>query len=96
MICLVPGPGEFMRRRHFMGVFAAGVSVALLHGSASAQDFKPSINLNADSRPLTSEEKEKRKAVDDAYKSTMQKLPDKNKSSDPWGNLRSPATTSSK
>jgi hypothetical protein len=85
-----------MKRRDIIGFFIVGAGLALLSGTAFAQDFRPSINLNADSRPLTPEEKEKRKAVDDAYKSTIEKLPDTNTSADPWGNLRSPATTSSK
>ncbi|HXX06523.1 MAG TPA: hypothetical protein VEJ43_00460 [Pseudolabrys sp.] len=83
-----------MRRRGVVCFFLVCAGVAALPGTASAQDFKPSINLNADSRPLTAEEKEKRKAVDDAYRSTIEKLPDKNKSTDPWGNLRSPTTSS--
>jgi Na+/H+-dicarboxylate symporter len=85
-----------MRRRQIIGFFVVTASFAWLAGTAFAQDFKPSINLNADSRPLTQEEKEKRKAVDEAYRSTIEKLPDKNKSTDPWGNLRSPTTTPSK
>jgi len=85
-----------MRRRNVIGLLAvSAIIVGMLSGAVFAQDFRPAINLNADSRPLTSEEQEKRKAVDDAYRSTLNKLPDKKKSSDPWGNLRSPTTTSS-
>jgi len=55
----------------------------------------PSIDLMKE-RPLDPEEQEKRKAVDDAYKSTMEKLPDQKKSNDPWGNIRSTTKTSPK
>jgi hypothetical protein len=45
---------------------------------------------------LTSEEREKRKAIDDAYRSAIEKLPDQKKSADPWRDVRSTKTTSSK
>jgi hypothetical protein len=50
--------------------------------------------LTPESRPLTPEEKEKREAIEDAYKSAIQKIPDQKKSADPWENMR--PTTSSK
>ena len=65
----------------------AGAIVALLTGAASAQ-FTPGISLTPEDRPLTPEDKEKRKAVDDAYKSAIEKIPDKQKFVDPWGNIR--------
>jgi len=81
---------------------AAAVS-ALFMGTASAQSptespsqspLMPSISLTPESRPLTPEEKEKREAIEDAYKSAIQKIPDQKKSADPWENVR--PTTSSK
>jgi hypothetical protein len=42
-----------------------------------------------DKRPLSKVEKEKQKAADDAYRSAMEKLPDKKKSTDPWEGVRS-------
>ena len=39
--------------------------------------------------PPGKEEKERQKAVDDAYRSAMEKLPDKKKSADPWEGVRS-------
>jgi hypothetical protein len=73
------------------------VFIIALTGSASAQQqFMPGINLDADKRPLSPEEKEKRKAIDEAYRSTIEKLPDQKKSADPWGNIRSAKTPSSK
>jgi hypothetical protein len=71
--------------------------VFLLNGAVSAQDLRPGINLYPDSgRPLDPDEQARRKAIDDTYKSTMEKLPDQKKSNDPWGNIRSTTTTSSK
>jgi hypothetical protein len=75
---------------------AVAAIVALWVGIAFGQDMRPGISLHPDSRrPLDPGEEEKRKAVDDAYKSTMEKIPDQKKSNDPWGNIRS-TTTSSK
>jgi hypothetical protein len=65
-------------------------------GAASAQISMPGLDLSGDRPQLTKEEQEKRKAVDDAYKSAINKLPDKKKSADPWGDIRSPAANSSK
>ena len=70
---------------------AAVAIVISLTADALAQFSTPSINLSADRPQLTKEEQEKRKAVDDAYKSTINKLPDKKKPADPWGDIRSPA-----
>jgi hypothetical protein len=49
----------------------------------------PSISLGGDSRPLTPEEIQKQKAIDQAYKSATKKIPNKNTTADPWGNIRS-------
>jgi len=86
-----------MRRRKFCGSFGfIAIIIAALTGSASAQQFMPGINLDADKRPLSPEEKEKRKAIDEAYRSTIEKLPDQKNPADPWGNIRSAKTPSSK
>jgi hypothetical protein len=53
------------------------------------------MSLHEEGRRLDPEEEAKRKAVDDAYKSTMEKIPDQ-KSNDPWGNIRSTTKTSPK
>jgi hypothetical protein len=85
-----------MRRRDFIRLLGrASAITAALTGTASAQ-FTPGINLAPDKPPLTAEEQEKRKAVDDAYKSAIEKVPDKKKSADPWGDIRPSTTTSSK
>jgi hypothetical protein len=77
-------------------LIAAGAIIVLSAGSASAQLNMPGISLQEDSRRLDLEEEAKRKAVDDAYKSTMEKIPDQKKSNDPWGNIRSTTKTSPK
>ena len=69
-------------------LFGAAAFVACLTGSAFAQ-FTPGITLRPDSeRQLTPEEKEKQKALDNAYRSAIGKIPDKQKPADPWGNIR--------
>ena len=80
-------------------LIAVGAIIILSAGTASAQLQMPGIdlgNLGKESRPLDPEQEAKRKAVDDAYKSTMEKLPDQKKSNDPWGNIRSTTKTSPK
>ncbi len=75
---------------------------ALSTGTAAAQMPMPGLTLNpgsdTDSRPLTKEEAEKKKAREDAYKSALEKIPDKKntKPADPWGNMRWAAPDSSK
>ena len=44
---------------------------------------------------MTPEEKEKQKAIENAYKSAIEKIPDKKPPADPWGAVRS-TTPSSK
>lgn len=75
---------------------AAVAIVIALTADALAQLTMPGIGLSADRPQLTKEEQEKRKAVDDAYKSTINKLPDKKKPADPWGDIRPPAANSSR
>jgi len=63
--------------------------VMLLGGTAPALSMRPGVNFMNDKRPLSKVEKEKQKAADDAYRSAMEKLPDKKKSTDPWEGVRS-------
>ncbi|HET9687015.1 MAG TPA: hypothetical protein VFP79_07530 [Pseudolabrys sp.] len=75
----------------------AGAIIVFSSGPMSAQDFKPGISMQPDARrPMDPDEQAKRKAIDEAYKSTMEKIPDQKKSNDPWGNIRSTTTTSTK
>jgi hypothetical protein len=74
----------------------AGAIILTFTADASAQLSTPGISMNADRPQLSKEELEKRKAVDDAYKSAINKLPDKKKAADPWGDMRSPSANPSK
>lgn len=76
----------------------AAAMLALLTGTAAAQLQMPGIDVSPGSRQrvLTPEEREKEKALDDKYKESMQKIPDKQAPADPWGNLRSAPPTPSK
>jgi hypothetical protein len=81
----------------YLYLAGVGAIIFLSSGTVSAQDLRPGISLRPDSqRPLDPDEQARRKAIDDTYKSTMEKLPDQKKSNDPWGNIRSTTTTSSK
>jgi hypothetical protein len=77
-------------------LIAVGAIIVLSAGTAAAQLPMPGIDLLKENRPLDPKEEAKRKAVDDAYKSTMEKLPDQKKLNDPWGNIRSTTKTSPK
>ena len=74
--------GNFeMTRMKF--VMAALATVALA-GPAAGQ----AINLVSPDKQLTNEEIEKQKAIDRAYKDAISKLPDQQRSNDPWANVR--------
>jgi len=86
-----------MTYSRYICLAAAGVIVIFSSGIVSAQDLKPGISLHPDSqRRLDPDEQAKRKAIDDAYKSTIKKIPDQKKSNDPWGSIRSTTTTSTR
>jgi hypothetical protein len=56
--------------------------------NASAQGMPPINLLGAQQkRPLTPEEQERQKEIDDNYKAAAKKIPDQ-KGSDPWGDVR--------
>jgi hypothetical protein len=77
------------QRRHTIGlsVILIIAFIALLLRPAFAQ--KPSINLMRE-KSVDSAVEKYRKAVDQEYNATIQKIPEqKKKSNDPWGSLRS-------
>jgi hypothetical protein len=79
-------------------LFGAGAIIVVLTGAAAAQLPMPGISLGGDhTRKLTPEEQARQDATDKAYRSTMQKIPEK-KVTDPWGNIReaSPAPAKNK
>ena len=67
---------------------------ALAQGMSVSPDGKMSFSPFAagPKRPLTQEEVDKQRALDNAYKAATNKIPDQ-KSNDPWGNVRSAAPT---
>jgi len=75
-------------------LIAAGAIIVLSAGSASAQ--RPGEGVYQNTRPSDPEQEAKRKSVDDNYKRLMERIPDSQKSYDPWGNIRSTTTTPSK
>jgi len=67
-------------------VCAAAVTAAL-SGAAFAQFPTPSINLEQE-KHRTPQEIERDKAIDRAYKSATQKIPDQRAANDPWADIR--------
>jgi len=74
----------------------AAAILVLLTGAAAAQLPMPTFHLGGDKPPPTKEQLEYQKSVDDAYKSTAKKIPDKKPVADPWGEVRSTPPTASK
>jgi hypothetical protein len=81
-----------MRRK----LLLAGAALALLTGAASAQMPMPGLTLGRDKPPPTADQIAKQKAIDDAYKSATQKIPDKKTADDPWATVRPNPSTASR
>jgi len=81
-----------MRRK----LLLAGAALALLTGAASAQMPMPGLTLGRDKPPPTADQIAKQKAIDDAYKSATQKIPDKKSADDPWATVRPNPSTASR
>ncbi len=78
----------FGSRRSF--VLAAGAAaLVLLPASAMAQLLMPGVHLGGDKEPPSADELARRRALDKAYKSATEKIPEKKPVADPWGNVRS-------
>jgi hypothetical protein len=73
-----------MRSATIMVLAAAAMVLA-----APARAQMPPINMAPQDKQMTSEEIEKQKEVDRAYREAIKKLPDQQRSNDPWGNIRS-------
>ena len=72
-------------------LIGAGAIVALLTGPAASQ----SMNLLSQERQLTPAEQERERLIELEYRDTANKIPEKKKSNDPWGNVRpAPAASS--
>jgi hypothetical protein len=70
-------------------VFLAGPVCAQVPSMGDSSGSGPTMNLAPQDRRLTSEELEREKAIDNAYKSTLKKIPDQKRTADPWGTVRS-------
>jgi hypothetical protein len=81
-----------MRRK----LLLAGAVLALLTGTASAQMPMPGLSLGRDKPAPTPDQIAKQKAIDDAYKSATQKIPDKKTADDPWATVRPNPSTASR
>jgi hypothetical protein len=71
----------------------AGATILLITGAVVAQsDSNTSSPLNVPFKPKasppTQEQIERQKTLDKAYEATIQKLPYKKSSADPWGDVR--------
>jgi hypothetical protein len=92
---------EFIMRmtRSILCRLLQGMAVLALLSRAAAAQLPLNMPLQHDKAPMSQEEMEKQKALDDAYKSATNKIPDK-KVDDPWATVRpsagTPATTKKK
>jgi hypothetical protein len=78
-------------------LFLAGALLALAAGPAAAQFPAPSLSLDNGPKQLTPGEKAKQKELDDAYKAATRKIPSRQQTADPWGDIRpDPATAASR
>lgn len=66
---------------------AALVLSALLTAASYAQNLPESDRQKAE----TEKKKADERATDEAYKSTIKRIPDAGQKPDPWGNMRAPA-----
>ena len=81
-----------MRRK----LLLAGAALALLTGAAFAQMPMPGLTLGRDKPPPTADQIAKQKAIDEAYKSATEKIPDKKTADDPWATVRPNPSTASR
>jgi hypothetical protein len=65
------------------------LTVAAVALATPAWAQMPGMNLAPQDKQYTSEELEKQKEIDRAYRDAIKKLPDQQRSNDPWGNIRS-------
>ena len=81
-------------RRTMLRKLIPAALLSLAAGPAAAQvALSP---FNAPEHRKSPEEIAKQKAIDNAYKSAMDKIPEKKAGNDPWGNLRDAPPTATK
>jgi hypothetical protein len=66
---------------------AAAIILTMLTYASYAQTLPPSDSQKAEMEKKKAEEK----ANEEAYKSTIKRMPDPDQKADPWGGLRAPA-----
>ena len=73
----------------------SGLYCVLFVGIPGTGALSPPINLlqGEQKRPLTPEEQERQKQLDDAYKAAAKKIPEQS-ANDPWANVRPAPTVS--
>jgi hypothetical protein len=71
---------------------AAAIILTMLTQASYAQTLPPSDSQKAEMAKKKAEEK----ANEEAYKSTIKRMPDSNQNADPWGGLRAPAANGNK
>jgi hypothetical protein len=74
-------------------VYAGAVALSIT-GAAGAQEL--SVPFKQKAPPPSKEQIERQKAADKAYEATIQKMPDKKASTDPWGGIRSGSPAAAK
>ncbi len=75
---------------------AAGLIATFFTQAALAQFAMPGLDLGGSGRQYTPEEKERMQEIDKEYKETIKKVPDKQKSSDPWARIRQDPSSTTK
>ena len=69
-----------------MRTLVAALAFAVVAGPALAQ--MPAINMLDQGKPKSQEEIQRGQEIDQAYKSTMKKVPDQKTTNDPWADVR--------
>ena len=75
--------------RRSIALAAGAAALALLPATAAAQLLMPGVHLGGDKAPPSADELARHRALDKAYKSATEKIPEKKPAADPWGNIRS-------
>jgi hypothetical protein len=81
----------FSDRPKILCLFTAVLIIAGLSSAASYGQAIPGMSPRE--KAALEEKKAQEKNVDETYKSTLKRIPDTNKSADPWGNMRTPAAS---
>ncbi|HXX52180.1 MAG TPA: hypothetical protein VEI98_12975 [Xanthobacteraceae bacterium] len=72
-----------------LAVALAALAIPTRSAFAQSNPFMPKMSLGGkdEKKPLTPEEQERQKRLDDAYKAATNKIPDQT-ASDPWASVR--------